>query len=406
MIVLVVGSGCATAQQPSPAQARQPTPGSVTRDNPGGDAKNPIDAALERLLSEPVGRKVDRWRTLGTNFPDPENWKRVRFWGYPTRAGFRYGKDPHIAVSMVSYTKAAGDDSPGACMRTFVDKAQETADLFDVAVGDVHREARTHKRGPERVDWQSAAADWEIEKKRRLEERKKRLAELREKKLERLKLIRERIAARRLAQRQKAAANAAKNGQPAPPPADARASKVIPPTRATPPPAPEAPTPNDTQSDAEAKPGEAESKPARPRMNRRPLLSMKKIETKRPSRAPQEGEANKRREAQNEHLRELRGRQAAQPHRRVPIPKDLPASHMAVVRTSGKFNTLFKRDQYEVAIVAYESWPGTCLVQGFAVRVGTDVMLARRVVTRWLDEAAPALVWATWLREAPAFEDR
>ncbi len=79
---------------------------------------------------------------------------------------------------------------------------------------------------------------------------------------------------------------------------------------------------------------------------------------------------------------------------------------MLVVRTSGKFNTLFKRDAYVGALVAHQSWPGTCLVQGFAVRVGSDVMLARQVVTRWVEDAAPEITWSSKLSVAPRFENR
>lgn len=105
-------------------------------------------------------------------------------------------------------------------------------------------------------------------------------------------------------------------------------------------------------------------------------------------------------------VEQRRQRMLSQPYRRVPIPKNLPPSEMLVMRSSGRLNTLFMRDHYEVGVVAYQSWPGTCLVQGFAVRVGSDVTLARRVVSRWVDEAAPILHWAGWLREAPPFENR
>jgi hypothetical protein len=427
-IVLVVGSGCATAQAPSPAQARQPTPGTVTRDNPGGDADNPIDAALERLLSEPIGKKTDRWRTVGARLPDYRNWKRVRFWGYPTRAGFRYGKNPHIAVGMLSYTPAGGDDSPQACLQKFVKKARDTADLFDVEVGEAHREMRTHMHGPEAVAWEQRAAEWEVERKKRLAERKKRLAELRKKKRERLKKARERWRKLRVERRRQAAAKRAASAAKAP-------NASIPvspnaPAKADAPDGSEKDSPTEKpQANAEPEEGAAatadekpdEDSAATPRAQRakkrRRLLRRIQRAKRRANKKKKQGDTppskseraalrKKKRRAQSNALRERLRLIKAQPFRRVPLPKNIPDGEMAVLRSSGKFNTLLKRDHYEVAVVAYEAWPGTCLVQGFAVRVGTDVMLARRVVTRWLDEAAPILRWASWLRTAPPFKDR
>ncbi len=176
----------------------------------GGDAEEPIDAALERLLSEKITRKVDKWLTLNVYMPDGKNWKRVRFWGYPTRAGYRYGKEPHVAMGVVTYTKAeGGDDSPTACLKAFAEKARETADEFDVDVADLHRETRTHKKWVEGVDWEQAAADWELEKKRRLEARKKRRETARQKKIERIKKMRARSKKKRAARRKAAAARKA-----------------------------------------------------------------------------------------------------------------------------------------------------------------------------------------------------
>ena len=415
--------GCATAQTPSPADARQPTPASVTRDNPGGDAPSPIDAALERLLAEPLGKKIDRWGTLAAHFHDHTNWKRVRFWGYPTRAGFRYGKNPHIAVGMVSYTEAKGDDSPEACLEGFVKKARATANLFDVEVGEVHREVRPHKHGPERVNWEQQAAEWEIEKQRRIEERKARVDKLREQKRKRLRKARERwkkLRQERSKRRaEKAAAEAGENQT---------AGKTIPKSSAA------AADPSAQSKPAQSKPAQskpAQSKPAqskpvmRPRRLLRPIqkratspakanntkdnAAKKAPAEKTPPTQPQTAEERKRQKARNElrsEQRAVRERIAAHPHRRVPMPKEIPPGEMIVLRSSGKFNTLLMRESYEVAVVAYESWPGTCLVQGFAARVGSDVMLARRVVTRWVDEAAPIFRWYAALREAPPFANR
>ena len=90
----------------------------------------------------------------------------------------------------------------------------------------------------------------------------------------------------------------------------------------------------------------------------------------------------------------------------APIPDGLGEAPMPVMRASGRFVTLLNSDRYLVAAVAYQSWPGSCLVQGFAVKIGSDELLARKVIDRWLSEMAPALVWRRRLREQPPFENR
>jgi hypothetical protein len=79
---------------------------------------------------------------------------------------------------------------------------------------------------------------------------------------------------------------------------------------------------------------------------------------------------------------------------------------MPFVRASGHFTTLTNRDHYITAAVGYRSWPGTRLVHGFAVRVGSDTALATRVVERWLSELAPRLHWLSELSGAPPIENR
>lgn len=284
-VAVLLGSGCATLPEPSSASERQSSPGAVTRDNPGGDAAQPVDAALERLLDEPLGLHVDYWRTLAVPFPDQPHWKGTRFKRYPTRAAFQYGRE-YIGIAVVAYTKAAESSAPAACMAPVLKEMRAAAEAYGIDLGATHREVRTHPGGAESVDWVAAsrAATDKANKKRRA--------------------------------------------------------------------------------------------PAK----------------KRPPR--------------DERRRRVHALRAAQPFADVPLPDALPDGEMLVVRTSGRFNTLFKRDEYVGAVVAYESWPGTCLLQGFAVRVGSDVMLARRVVTRWVEDAAPNLRWAEWLREAPPLESR
>ena len=88
------------------------------------------------------------------------------------------------------------------------------------------------------------------------------------------------------------------------------------------------------------------------------------------------------------------------------MPEDLGTADMPVLLTSGEFQTLLNDDRWLAAAVAYRSWPGTCLVQAYAVKVGSDEELAHRVVARWLAEMAPELRWKGHLRERPPIANR
>lgn len=67
----------------------------------------------------------------------------------------------------------------------------------------------------------------------------------------------------------------------------------------------------------------------------------------------------------------------------------------------GGVESLVANDDYQGFMAAYQSWPGTCLVQGFAV-VSTDHPdLAKKVRDRWVTEAIGKLVWNSKLTEAP-----
>jgi hypothetical protein len=145
----MLASGCATAVPPSPPEARTPTPVTVTKENPAGDAKEPEDAALTRLLKEPIGNRFDRFHTLMLAVPDVGNWRRVRIFGHPTRVTYRYG-DKHYAIDMVDYRAAdGGQDSPDACLARFVARASEEAERYSVNVGPIERGVSNYRPGPE-----------------------------------------------------------------------------------------------------------------------------------------------------------------------------------------------------------------------------------------------------------------
>ncbi|APR83692.1 Hypothetical protein A7982_09041 [Minicystis rosea] len=62
--------------------------------------------------------------------------------------------------------------------------------------------------------------------------------------------------------------------------------------------------------------------------------------------------------------------------------------------------------EFAGALAAYESWPGTCLVQGFIVSAAKHHALAHRIRDRWVAEAAPKLGWTPRVTAAPAFDSR
>lgn len=271
-LFIAILSTWACARPPDRPPQLAPTPQSVTQENPGGDADDPLNAALGRLLQRPWGLKTDKYGSLFARMPDARNWRRVRFWGYPTRAGFRYGDD-HYAIALLSYTDAdaeAGDD-PTSCIEHFVAEAARTADGFDLKLEPLEREMSSHHHGVEMMPPFTSAV------------------------------------------------------------------------------------------------GSRDAGPS----GSRPSL-------RRPAGVRQQG-------------------------RRWLRPPD---GDMPIVRGAGRFETLLNHQQYVGALVAYRSWPGTCLLQGLVVQVSTDRALAEQVVERWLRDGAPHLRWRRSLQSAPPREDR
>jgi hypothetical protein len=404
-ILLVLVGGCATAL-PSPPEARVPSPGSVTKDNPAGDAESPVDAALMRLLTEPIGAKDDRYRTLRPRLPDADNWKRVRFFGYPTRAGFRYGSD-HYALALIDYSEAE-DATPRACLEHFVARAQQAADLFDLEVGPIQREVRTHRRGVEAVDW----AKWQVEEDARRKEASERRKKLREERKKRAEEKR-----RRRAELQRQQAEATKDA-----PADNVGAKTEP---AKAEPASIEPVKSEPAKDVaiaktqKVKPADPAVPATDPDLGRRlRTLGTRLFQTMRPASTPDDADEP---EAKSQRIDVSTTSDTVSPSAGTPKAgvrrlfgaraksspfTNLGEADMPVIRTTGAFNTLFNDDRYLAAIVAYESWPGTCLVHGFAVQVGSDEDLARQVLERWIEEAAPQLRWRGALRSRPEIENR
>ena len=115
-----------------------PTPQTVTVQNPGGDASDPERAALDRLAREPWGIRRDRTNTLLVPLTDATHWTRVRLWGYPTRAAFRFGDD-HYGVIAIWYAPAAGKSDPESCLDHFLAEARPAAEAYGTRVLASHR---------------------------------------------------------------------------------------------------------------------------------------------------------------------------------------------------------------------------------------------------------------------------
>jgi hypothetical protein len=142
---LGITTGCAPPPPPAQPPGKPPTPKSITLANPGGDAADPELAALQLLERGEWKRRRDRFGTLFTVLPDARHWRRVRIFGYPTRASFRYG-DEHYAVVSVWYEPAKGGDDPESCLRAFMDRNKPIADAFNVHAAEVRR-VRTLQQG-------------------------------------------------------------------------------------------------------------------------------------------------------------------------------------------------------------------------------------------------------------------
>ncbi len=138
--------GCSASVPPPRPQWAPPTPRSVTIQNPGGDALDPEWAALDRLAREPWGARRDRTDTLLVPLVDARHWQRVRLWGYPTRAAFRFG-DEHYGVVAVWYQPTAGKSDPETCLDSFLAEARPAAELYGTRVLATRRVPMVQRAG-------------------------------------------------------------------------------------------------------------------------------------------------------------------------------------------------------------------------------------------------------------------
>jgi hypothetical protein len=72
----------------------------------------------------------------------------------------------------------------------------------------------------------------------------------------------------------------------------------------------------------------------------------------------------------------------------------------------GRVDSIIARDDYVGAIAAYQSFPGTCLLHGFAVIATRQRELATKLRDRWVAEGAVHLTWEKKVKDAPPTEAR
>ncbi len=129
-LVAACGGGAQTAAQPP---GLPPAPATITAKEPGGDAADPHEAALTRLLSAPWGARNDKADQIRVPIPDWENWKRVRYFGVEHFVGFRYGDDHHaMALAFVQELPPGTPVKTDTCIRAFEAWGLPQTHAFDV----------------------------------------------------------------------------------------------------------------------------------------------------------------------------------------------------------------------------------------------------------------------------------
>lgn len=142
---ITLGLGCSSVVRQAPGLP--PTPETITREEPGGDAHDPHLAALLRLETEPWGFRHDRQNTLRIPMPDRENWRRVKFFGMPTFAAFRYGDSHHAVIALwVRALEPGEEDDLKSCLDRFEKWGEPKARSFGVKLeSPASTETRWHR---------------------------------------------------------------------------------------------------------------------------------------------------------------------------------------------------------------------------------------------------------------------
>lgn len=73
---------------------------------------------------------------------------------------------------------------------------------------------------------------------------------------------------------------------------------------------------------------------------------------------------------------------------------------------SGRLDSMFGHNDYLGAVIAYQSFPGTCLIEGFAVVATHHPALAKQIRERWIAQGVPQFYWEKSVKEAPELLSR
>ena len=125
---------CAKRQPPN----QPPTPESVTRYDPGGDAHDPEQAALERLLREPFGMRRDRARRFRLAMLDRGYmWRSANVPLFTLSGAYRYGDKNHAVVGL--YFAEAESSSADACFQQLVRESLAARVAFGIQTSEPRR---------------------------------------------------------------------------------------------------------------------------------------------------------------------------------------------------------------------------------------------------------------------------
>lgn len=123
---------CTSAPKPilHPVSPRSPGKDSGAASQRTSSESEEHAAALEQLVVAPFGTRLDRQRTIKLPLPDTPSWRRVRFLGIKSLAGFRYGVNHHAVAG--AFVVDVKNRTPESCQEVFESWAKPWLEVFDV----------------------------------------------------------------------------------------------------------------------------------------------------------------------------------------------------------------------------------------------------------------------------------
>jgi hypothetical protein len=91
----------------------------------------------------------------------------------------------------------------------------------------------------------------------------------------------------------------------------------------------------------------------------------------------------------------------ASPDAKVPYRFQGKPGEMVIRKLDGSIDSFFATDDYAGAVASYPTWPGMCLVYGYAVKATNHPELAAQARDRWVTDGARRLRWERKIKEAP-----